>query len=44
MSLFFGASPVRRFYLVAKRWIDRATGAFLGALGARLLWRVGDAA
>jgi RhtB (resistance to homoserine/threonine) family protein len=44
VSLFFAASPVRRFYLVAKRWIDRATGVFLGALGVRLLWRVGDAA
>lgn len=44
VSLFFGASRVRRFYLMAKRWIDRATGAFLGLLGLRLLWRAGDAA
>jgi RhtB (resistance to homoserine/threonine) family protein len=44
VSLFFAAPPVRRFYLVAKRWIDRATGAFLGLLGLRLLWRVGDVA
>jgi threonine/homoserine/homoserine lactone efflux protein len=43
VSLFFGSSPVRRFYLVAKRWIDRATGAFLGFLGLRLLWRADDA-
>jgi threonine/homoserine/homoserine lactone efflux protein/AraC-like DNA-binding protein len=42
VSLFFGSSPVRRVYLVAKRWIDRATGAFLGLLGLRLLWRAGD--
>jgi RhtB (resistance to homoserine/threonine) family protein len=44
VSLFFAASPVRRFYLVAKRWIDRATGMFLGFLGVRLLWRAGDVA
>lgn len=44
VSLFFGSSPVRRVYLVAKRWIDRATGAFLGLLGLRLLWRAGDPA
>jgi threonine/homoserine/homoserine lactone efflux protein len=44
VSLFFGASPVRRFYLIAKRWIDRATAAFLGLLGLRLLWQAGDAA
>ena len=42
VSLFFGSSPVRGVYLVAKRWIDRATGAFLGLLGLRLLWRAGD--
>jgi threonine/homoserine/homoserine lactone efflux protein len=35
---------VRRFYLTAKRWIDRATAAFLGVLGVRLLWQAGDAA
>jgi RhtB (resistance to homoserine/threonine) family protein len=44
VSLFFGSSPVRRFYLVAKRWIDRTTGAFLGLLGLRLLSRAGEAA
>jgi RhtB (resistance to homoserine/threonine) family protein len=44
VSLFFASSPVRRFYLVAKRWIDRATGMFLGLLGLRLLWQAGDAA
>ena len=44
VSLFFGSSPVRRFYLVAKHWIDRTTGAFLGFLGLRLLWRASDAA
>ena len=44
VSMFFGSSPVRRFYFVAKRWIDRTTGAFLGLLGARLLWRAGDTA
>ncbi len=44
VSMFFGSSPVRRFYFTAKRWIDRTTGVFLGLLGARLLWRAGDAA
>ncbi|HEY3145214.1 MAG TPA: LysE family transporter [Dongiaceae bacterium] len=42
VSLFFASSPVRRAYLTAKRWIDRATGVFLGLLGLRLLWRAGD--
>lgn len=44
VALFFGSSPVRRFYLLAKRWIDRVTGVFLGLLGLRLLWRAGDPA
>jgi RhtB (resistance to homoserine/threonine) family protein len=44
VSLFFGSASVRRVYRVAKRWIDRATGAFLGLLGLRLLWRSADAA
>ena len=44
VSLFFGSSPVRRFYLTTKRWIDRATGAFLGLLGLRLLWKASEAA
>jgi threonine/homoserine/homoserine lactone efflux protein len=44
VSLFFGSLPVRRFYLIAKRWIDRVTGAFLGLLGLRLIWQAGDAA
>jgi RhtB (resistance to homoserine/threonine) family protein len=43
VALFFGAGPVRRFYLRAKAWIDRVTGVFLGALGARLLWASTDA-
>lgn len=38
VSLFFGSGPVRRFYLAAKAWIDRVTGAFLGFLGLKLLW------
>jgi len=38
VALFFGAGPVRAFYLRAKTWIDRATGLFLGGLGVRLLW------
>lgn len=42
VALFFGAGPVRRFYLRAKAWIDRVTGLFLGALGLRLLWSVRD--
>jgi threonine efflux protein len=44
VSLFFGSSPVRRFYLIAKRWIDRATGVCLGLLGLRLLWQARDPA
>jgi threonine/homoserine/homoserine lactone efflux protein len=43
VALFFGAGPVRRFYLRAKAWIDRLTGLFLGALGLRLLWSARDA-
>ncbi|HEX7108908.1 MAG TPA: LysE family transporter [Aestuariivirga sp.] len=42
--LFFGAGPVRRFYIRAKVWIDRVTGLFLGGLGLRLLWGARDAA
>jgi threonine/homoserine/homoserine lactone efflux protein len=44
VSLFFGTGPVRRFYLKAKKWIDRVTGLFLGALGLRLLWAAREAA
>ncbi len=44
VALFFGSSPVRRRYLAAKRYIDRATGLFLGALGLRLLWSAREAA
>jgi threonine/homoserine/homoserine lactone efflux protein len=40
VALFFGAGPIKRFYLAAKTWIDRVTGLFLGALGLRLLWGV----
>jgi threonine/homoserine/homoserine lactone efflux protein len=43
VALFFGAGPVRSFYLRAKAWIDRVTGLFLGALGLRLLWSARDA-
>jgi threonine/homoserine/homoserine lactone efflux protein len=42
VALFFGAGPVRSFYLKAKVWIDRVTGLFLGALGLRLLWSARD--
>jgi len=38
VALFFGAGPVRAFYLRAKTWIDRVTGVFLGGIGLRLLW------
>jgi threonine/homoserine/homoserine lactone efflux protein len=44
VALFFGAGPVRRFYIRAKAWIDRVTGLFLGVLGLRLLWGARDAA
>jgi threonine/homoserine/homoserine lactone efflux protein len=42
VALFFGAGPVRAFYLRAKAWIDRVTGLFLGVLGLRLLWSARD--
>ena len=38
VALFFGAGPVRIFYLKAKSWIDRIVGLFLGAVGLRLIW------
>ena len=38
VALCFGSGPVRRFYLGAKKWIDRVTGLFLGALSLRILW------
>jgi RhtB (resistance to homoserine/threonine) family protein len=44
VALFFGAQPVRRAYLTAKKWIDRTTGVFLGVLGLRLVWHAADAA
>jgi threonine efflux protein len=37
VALFFGSGRVRTFYIGAKKWIDRTTGLFLGALGVRLL-------
>ena len=43
VALFFGAGPVRSFYLRAKAWIDRITALFLGALGLRLLWSAREA-
>ncbi len=44
VALFFGAGPVRQFYIRAKVWIDRVTGLFLGVLGLRLLWGARDGA
>jgi threonine/homoserine/homoserine lactone efflux protein len=44
VSLCFGSAPVRRFYLGAKKWIDRVTGFFLGALSFRILWQARDGA
>jgi threonine/homoserine/homoserine lactone efflux protein len=41
VSVFIGSAPVRTRYLRAKRWIDRVTGVFLGALGLRLLASAG---
>lgn len=38
VSLFFSAGPVRQFYLKAKKWMDRVTGLFLGALSLKLFW------
>lgn len=44
VSLFFSSGPIRRTYLAAKKWLDRATGLFLGGLGLRLLWGARDTA
>jgi len=44
VALCFGSAPVRRFYIGAKKWIDRVTGLFLGALSLRILWQARDAA
>jgi threonine/homoserine/homoserine lactone efflux protein len=44
VALFFGGGPIRTFYLKAKTWIDRVTGAFLGVVGLRLLSTFRDAA
>jgi threonine/homoserine/homoserine lactone efflux protein len=44
VALFFGGGPIRTFYLKAKIWIDRVTGAFLGVVGLRLLSTFRDAA
>lgn len=44
VALFFGSGRVRQVYLAAKKWIDRLTGLFLGALGLRLLWAAREAA
>jgi threonine/homoserine/homoserine lactone efflux protein len=43
VALFFGAGRVRKFYIGAKKWIDRVTGLFLGGLGLRLLWAAREA-
>lgn len=37
VALCVGSDAVRRRYLAAKKWIDRATGLFLGALGLRMM-------
>lgn len=37
VALAFSASRPRAVYLHSKKWIDRVTGAVMGALGARLL-------
>ena len=44
VAFFFSSGPIRGFYLRAKKWIDRMTGLFLGALGLRLLWAARQAA
>lgn len=38
VALVFSATVPRSAYLAGKRWIDRVTGAVMGALGARLIW------
>jgi threonine/homoserine/homoserine lactone efflux protein len=37
VTLTMAMAPVRRLYLAAKTWIDRAAGLALGALGLRLI-------
>lgn len=44
MALLFGGGGARTLYFRTKRWIDRATGGFLGLLGLRLLVRSFDTA
>ena len=44
VALCFGSAPVLRFYIGAKKWIDRVTGLFLGALSLRILWQARDVA
>ena len=44
VALCFGSGPIRRFYLAAKAWIDRATGVFLAVLSLRLMLRATDMA
>lgn len=41
VSITFSLRTVRELYTAAKSWADRATGLFLGALGAKLLWDLG---
>jgi threonine/homoserine/homoserine lactone efflux protein len=38
VALAFSSARPRALYLRAKVWIDRAAGAVIGVLGARLLW------
>ncbi|MBM3564959.1 MAG: LysE family translocator [Alphaproteobacteria bacterium] len=38
VALAFSASRPRAAYLGARRWIDRAAGAVMGALGGKLIW------
>lgn len=38
VALVFSSTPAQAAYGRAKRWIDRAFGAFLAVFGLRLLW------
>lgn len=41
--LAFSSGPSRAVYLKSKRWIDRAAGALMGAIGLRLIVSAGAA-
>jgi threonine efflux protein len=40
VALAFSSRPAQTAYGRAKRWIDRAFGAFLALFGIKLLWNL----